>query len=208
MLVAQTSRVVPGALADRAPPVRRMGGGRGNDRTAPGDARRARSRRTARLVPREYRQHARARAQKGDLTGPSPVDRGKPGSKIHAIGERGGLPVHVDLSAANLNDHLMLEDMVDGVRPVRQPVGRPRKRPGKLHGDKGYDYPHCRDLLRERNITPRIARNAMSSNAAWNGPPGSGVWSAATNATLPTTSDSCAWPALSSATAALTDSTC
>jgi transposase len=92
------------------------------------------------------------------------VDRGKPGSKIHAIGERGGLPLHVDISAANLNDHRMLEDMVDGITPVRQPGGRPRKRPGKLHGDKGYDYPECRDLLRSRNITPRIARKGIESS--------------------------------------------
>jgi hypothetical protein len=41
--------------------------------------------------PRLTRQHARTRAQKGNLTGPSPVDRDKPGSKIHAIGDRGGL---------------------------------------------------------------------------------------------------------------------
>jgi len=72
--------------------------------------------------------------------------------------------VHVDVSAANVNDHRMLEDMVDGVRPVRQPVGRPRKRPAKLHGDKGYDYPECRDLLRERNIIARIARKGIESS--------------------------------------------
>jgi IS5 family transposase len=92
------------------------------------------------------------------------VDRGKPGSKIHAIADRCGLPLHVDISAANLNDHLMLEDMIDGVAPVRQPVGRPRKRPGKLHGDKGYDYRECRELLRERNIVARIARKGVESS--------------------------------------------
>jgi IS5 family transposase len=54
--------------------------------------------------------------------------------------------------------------MVDGVTPVRQPAGRPRKRPIKLHGDKGYDYPECRDLLRKRNITPRIARKGIESS--------------------------------------------
>ena len=54
--------------------------------------------------------------------------------------------------------------MVDGITPVRQPVGRPRKRPAKLHGDKGYDYPECRDLLRARNITPRIARKGIESS--------------------------------------------
>lgn len=75
--------------------------------------------------------------KRGNLAGPSPVDRGKPGSKIHAFSDRGGIPLHVDISAANLNDHLMLQDMVDGVTPIRQPIGRPRKRPVRLHGDKG-----------------------------------------------------------------------
>jgi IS5 family transposase len=70
----------------------------------------------------------------------------------------------VDISAANLNDHRLLEDMLDGITPIRQPVGRPRKRPIKLHGDKGYDYPECRDLLRARNITPRIARKGIESS--------------------------------------------
>jgi transposase len=92
------------------------------------------------------------------------VDRGKPGSKIHAITDRGGLPLRVDISAANLNDHLMLEDMLDAITPVRQPVGRPRKRPIKLHGDKGYDYPECRELLRTRNIIARIARKGIESS--------------------------------------------
>ena len=54
--------------------------------------------------------------------------------------------------------------MVDGVSPVRQPVGRPRKRPAKLHGDKGDDYPICRQALRERSIIPRIARTAIESS--------------------------------------------
>ena len=54
--------------------------------------------------------------------------------------------------------------MVDGVQPIRQPIGRPRKRPSKLHGDKGYDYRQCRELLRQRNITPRIARKDIESS--------------------------------------------
>ena len=70
----------------------------------------------------------------------------------------------MDISAANLNDHRMLEDMVDGIHPARGPVGRPRKRPGKLHGDKGYDFPGCRELLRARNIIPRIARKGIESS--------------------------------------------
>ena len=41
--------------------------------------------------------------------------------------------------------------------------GRPRKRPAKLHGDKGYDYPRCRRALRRRGITSRIARRGIES---------------------------------------------
>jgi len=58
----------------------------------------------------------------------------------------------------------MLEDVVDAIRPVRQPVGRPRKRPDKLHADKGYDYRTCRDAVRRRNITARIARKGVESS--------------------------------------------
>ncbi|MFJ4851658.1 MULTISPECIES: transposase [unclassified Streptomyces] len=41
--------------------------------------------------------------------------------------------------------------------------GPRRRRPAKLHGDKGYDYDHLRRWLRSRNITPRIAREGIES---------------------------------------------
>ena len=55
--------------------------------------------------------------------------------------------------------------MVDGVTPVRQPLGRPRKRPTKLHGDKGYDYWACRQALTRRGIKARIARKGIESSS-------------------------------------------
>jgi transposase len=116
------------------------------------------------LVASECGHDAGAGGKGGDLTGPSPVDRGKPGSKIHAVSDRNGLPLHADVCAANVNDHRLLEDMVDGITPVRQPVGRPRKRPAKLPGDKGYDYPVCRQALATRGITARIARKGVESS--------------------------------------------
>jgi IS5 family transposase len=57
--------------------------------------------------------------------------------------------------------------VVDAVSPIKGPrgrPGRPRKRPAKLHGDKGYDYPRCRRALRQRGITPRIARRGIESS--------------------------------------------
>ena len=102
----------------------------------------------------------------GCLTGPNPTDRGKPGSKYHLLVDQGGIPLTVCLSAANTHDSMLLEAMVDAVAPVKGPCGRParpRKRPAKLHLDKAYDYPRCRQALRRRGITPRIARRGIES---------------------------------------------
>jgi transposase len=70
----------------------------------------------------------------------------------------------VCVSAANTHDSMLLEQVVDAVPPVKGPrgrPGRPRKRPAKLHLDKGYDYPRCRRALRRRGITARIARRGI-----------------------------------------------
>lgn len=79
------------------------------------------------------------------------------------MSDRGGVPLSVVVSAANRNDHLMLEAVVDAVEPVAGPVGRPRRRPRKLHADKGYDYATCRKVLRRRGIIARIARRGIES---------------------------------------------
>jgi transposase len=50
---------------------------------------------------------------------------------------------------------------VRGIPPIRSRRGPHRRRPAKLHGDKGYDYDHLRKWLRARNITPRIARKGI-----------------------------------------------
>lgn len=109
------------------------------------------------------REHARD--ERGDLTGPNPVDRGKNGSKIHLITERTGLPISIGISAANTHDSLGLEPLVRGIPPIRSRRGPRRRRPAKLHADKGYDYDHLRRWLRTRSITPRIARRGVESSA-------------------------------------------
>jgi IS5 family transposase len=73
----------------------------------------------------------------------------------------------VCLSGVNTHDSMLLERVVDAVLPIkglRGRPGRPRKRPVKLHGDKGYDYPRCRWALRRRGIIPRIARCGIESS--------------------------------------------
>lgn len=111
-----------------------------------------------------HRLREHARDERGDLTGPNPVDRGKKGSKIHLITERTGLPLSIGISAANTHDSQGLEPLVRGIPPIRSRRGPRRRRPAKLHGDKGYDYDHLRCWLRSRNITPRIARKGIESS--------------------------------------------
>ncbi|MFF8382020.1 IS5 family transposase [Streptomyces sp. NPDC015661] len=104
------------------------------------------------------------RALKGHLTGPNPTDRGKEGSKIHLICDRTGLPISLAISGANLHDSRALEPLVRGIPPIRSRRGPRRRRPAKLHGDKGYDYDDLRRWLRERGIVPRIARRGIESS--------------------------------------------
>jgi transposase len=94
------------------------------------------------------------------------VDRGKLGSNYHLLTDHNGIPLAVGVSAASTHDSMLLEAMVDAVVPILGPrgrPGRPRRRPAKLHADKGYDYPRCRTALRRRGITPRIARRGIES---------------------------------------------
>ncbi len=54
---------------------------------------------------------------------------------------------------------------MDAIEPIKRPGrGRPRKRPAKLHADKGYDFPRCREALRKRGIKGRIARRGKDTS--------------------------------------------
>lgn len=99
----------------------------------------------------------------GDLTGPNPVDRGKLGSKIHALSERGGLPLSVAVSAANTHDSAALTPLVMAIPVIRSRRGPRRRKPDKLHADKAYDIAALRAWLRQRNIGVRIARKGIES---------------------------------------------
>ncbi|MEU6383492.1 transposase [Streptomyces bauhiniae] len=80
--------------------------------------------------------------------------------------QRDGLPLSLGISAANLHDSLALQALICGIPQVRSRRGPRRRKPDKLHADKGYDYAHLRRWLREPNITPRIARKAPNFRTA------------------------------------------
>ncbi|MFF9508749.1 IS5 family transposase [Streptomyces sp. NPDC014724] len=88
----------------------------------------------------------------------------KPDSKIHLITDRNGLPLSLGISGANTHDSLGLQSLVRGIPPIRSRRGPRRRRPAKLHADKGYEYDHLRKWLRERRIRHRIARKGIESS--------------------------------------------
>ena len=67
------------------------------------------------------------------------------------------------ITGANTHDSVVIEELLDGIKPIKRPRGRPRKRPVKLHADKGYDIPRCRQALGKRGIRVRIARKGIES---------------------------------------------
>jgi transposase len=88
------------------------------------------------------------------------------GTKRHVVVDRHGVPLAVTISGSNVHDSQRLEVTVDAIPLLRlagKRRGRPRHRPVKLHADKGYDYPRCRQALRRRGIIPRIARRGIES---------------------------------------------
>ena len=54
------------------------------------------------------------------------------------------------ITAANVHDSMVFEELIDAIEPIKRPRGRPRKRPEKkLHADKAYDDKKCKEALRE-----------------------------------------------------------
>jgi transposase len=96
--------------------------------------------------------------------GAHPVDRGKPGSKLHLVCDGGGVPLSVVVTAANVNDTTMFQAVLADVPPVRTAARRRRTRPGAVHADKGYDSRANRAWLRRRGIKSRIARRGIESS--------------------------------------------
>ena len=110
------------------------------------------------MVARDRRLQPRASEKGGSPTGPSPVDRGRRGSKQHLLVDGSGIPLAWTLTGGNRNDITQLLALLERVPPVRGRVGRPRRRPDSVVADRGHDHDKHRRLLRQRGIKPVIAR--------------------------------------------------
>ncbi|MEU6248189.1 IS5 family transposase [Glycomyces sp. NPDC047010] len=95
--------------------------------------------------------HVRAK-KGGDGTGPSPVDRGRSGSKHHIACDSTGVPLAVMTTAGNVPDITVAPDLVEAIPPVAGRVGHPRRRPDTILADGGYDSAAFREWLRRRRI--------------------------------------------------------
>ncbi len=65
------------------------------------------------------------------------------------------------LTGGQRNDVTQLIPLIDAVRPIGGRIGRPRKRPVVVLADRSYDHDKYRRLVRQRGITPIIARRGV-----------------------------------------------
>ena len=96
----------------------------------------------------------------GEATGPSPVDRAKPGSKHHVITDASGIPLAASVTAANVNDITQLAPLFNAIPPVAGQVGHPRKKPDAVAGGPG---------LRLRAAPPGAAADGRRAGPAREG---------------------------------------
>ena len=101
----------------------------------------------------------------GAKTGPNPTDRRKNGSKHHLISDANGIPLAVKLTGANRHDVTQLLPLVEAIPPIAGKVGRPRKRPDSVQGDRGYDSEPHRKVIRKKGIIPILAKRRTGNGS-------------------------------------------
>lgn len=94
----------------------------------------------------------------GLQTGPNPTDRRKAGSKHHLLTDAQGIPLSVQLTAANVHDSRQLQSLVLAVPTLQGRRGRPRQRPEMVQGDRAYGSRAHHRWLTRLGITDQLAR--------------------------------------------------
>jgi transposase len=77
-------------------------------------------------------------------------------TKLHLRAEGNGRPITAVLTGGERHEQIALEALLDQGAIRRSGRGRPRLRPRRVAGDKGYSSPTARGRLRRRRIRPVI----------------------------------------------------
>lgn len=93
----------------------------------------------------------------GEVSGRSPVDRGKQGTKRSVVTDAAGIPLAMVSAGANRHDSPLLDPTL---RRVPDMIG-PLPRHACVHLDRGYDSGKTRDLLNELGYDYDIARKGI-----------------------------------------------
>jgi hypothetical protein len=93
----------------------------------------------------------------GEVSGRSPVDRGKQGTKRSIAAAGDGIPLHLVTARANDHDSPLLEPTLAGIPDMIGPLpDNPR-----MHLDRGYDSAKTRDLLEILGYDAHIAARGV-----------------------------------------------
>jgi transposase len=101
----------------------------------------------------------------GQGTGPSPVDRSKPGSKRHVITDASGIPPASSVTSANTNDISEMAPLFDKIPAVAGKAGHPKKKPEALQGDLAYDSEPHRQGLKQMGIEPVLPEREIDDQS-------------------------------------------
>ena len=81
-------------------------------------------------------------------------------TKIHLRAEGKGKPMTILITAGQRNEQTVFEPLMESGAVKRAGRGRPRLRPKRVVGDKGYSSTHIRQYLRKRGIGVVIPRRS------------------------------------------------
>jgi transposase len=101
----------------------------------------------------------------GEETGPSPVDRSKPGSKHHVITDANGIPLASSVTSANTNDITEMAPLFNKIPAVAGKAGHPKKKPEALQGDLAYDSEPHRQGLKQMGIEPVLPEKGIDDQS-------------------------------------------
>jgi hypothetical protein len=96
----------------------------------------------------------------GEMSGRSPIDRGKSGIKRSVLVDAHGIPLGAVAAPANHHDSPLLGETLDSVEEILGALPEPARR---VHLDRGYDSGLTRKRLAERDLIGVISKKGKPS---------------------------------------------